>query len=187
MKKTLVFLAHGFEEIEALTVVDVLRRAGVQVDLCSVEKELLVKAAHDIKVEADFLLKDLEEPKSYDCIYTPGGWPGAATLRDTPEVIELIQSFYNKENKIIAAICAAPIVLGKAGITEGLSGTCYPGFEKETGFANYQKKAVVKDRNVYTSIGAGAAFALAFALTEALVSKEMADKLYEGMMLPYAK
>lgn len=187
MKKTLVFLAHGFEEIEALTVVDVLRRAGVQVSLCSVEKEMLVKGAHDIKVQADFLLSDLKNPEGYDCIYAPGGLPGATTLRDTPEVLALIQSYFNKPDKIVSAICAAPIVLGKAGITAELEGTCYPGFEGGAGFASYHKQAVVKDKNVYTAIGAGAAFTLAFQLTEALVGKEMADKLYEAMMLPYAK
>ena len=142
MKKVAILLANGFETLEALTVVDILRRAKVTVDTFSIEKDE-VETPHKIKVKADKNIDD-NEIQSYDILVLPGGLPGATTLRDDERVIKLVQEF-NKQGKNICAICAAPIVLGKAGITEGLNMTCYPGFENEIGNANYKEDLVVVD------------------------------------------
>lgn len=124
MKKVAVMLADGFEEIEALTVVDIIRRANITCDMFSVSS-MEVKGAHDIVVKVDKLIS--EEVKEYDVIVLPGGMPGATNLRDNEEVIGLVK-WFNDNKKIVAAICAAPIVLGKAGIIEGKKVTSYPGF-----------------------------------------------------------
>ena len=123
MKKVAVMLADGFEEIEALTVVDIIRRANITCDMFSVSS-MEVKGAHDIVVKVDKLIS--EEVKEYDVIVLPGGMPGATNLRDNEEVIGLVK-WFNDNKKIVAAICAAPIVLGKAGIIEGKKVTSYPG------------------------------------------------------------
>ena len=124
MKKVAVMLANGFEEIEALTVVDIIRRANITCDMFSISG-MEVKGAHDIVVKADKLIS--EEVKEYDVIVLPGGMPGATNLRDNEEVIDLVK-WFNDNKKIVAAICAAPIVLGKAGIIEGKKVTSYQGF-----------------------------------------------------------
>ncbi len=186
MKKALIFMANGFEEIEAITLIDILRRAGVQVDMCSINEDLALKGAHDIQVRADILLSDVQDFNAYDALITPGGMPGSAYLRDNPIVTQAIRSFYNKDGKLIASICASPIVLEKAGITSELIGTCYPGFENKVGFKEYRKQAVVIDKNVYTSIGPGTAFCMALKLTEALAGKDKAQALYEQTMLQYS-
>lgn len=186
MKKALVFLANGFEEIEAITPVDILRRAGIEVKTCSIQEELSVTGANGIKIEADIMLKDVNNADSYDILITPGGMPGATNLRNNETVVELISSFFDREGKYIASICAAPMVLGKAGITTELSGTCYPGFEAKAGFKNYLKEAVVVDKNVITSMGPGTAFLLALKIVEVLMGKAASDKIAEDTLLAHA-
>lgn len=186
MKKALIFIAEGFEEIEAITLIDILRRADVQVDICSISDALEVTGSHGITIKTDIKLSEVENAEIYDAIITPGGLPGSTNLRDHKGVIDIFQRFFDKPNKVIASICASPIVLGKAGIGPQITGTCYPGFEQEAAFKDYKKEGVVLDKNVLTSMGPGTAFQLALKLTEVLVGEQKAQELYEQTMIKYS-
>lgn len=177
MQKVAVMLADGFEEVEALTVVDIVRRVGITCDMFSISGEE-VKGAHDIVVKADKLISD--EIKEYDVIVLPGGMPGATNLRDNEEVIKLVK-YFNNNNKIIGAICAAPIILGKADIIEGKNVTSYPGFEKELSKGNYLEEHVVVDGNIITSRGPATAMLFAYKILE-LLQCDKWKNLSEGML-----
>lgn len=185
MKQALVFLANGFEEIEAITLVDILRRAGIKVDMCSIHQDLEVEGAHGIKVKADLLLDELKESESYDALITPGGLPGATNLRDNAKVVELFKAFYDREGKTLASICAAPIILQEAGIAPEIAGTCYPGFDRKVGFKEYVKDAVAVDKNVVTSMGPATAFRLAIELVSILAGEEAAEALRKETLFQY--
>lgn len=175
MKKVATILANGFEEIEALTIVDVLRRAGIDCDTIGFEES--VTGSHQITVEVDRLWNgDLSD---YDAIFLPGGMPGAANLRDHEELIAALQAERNN-GKTISAICAAPIVLARAGLLKGKNYTCYDGFEQEIQDGHYLKETVVKDGNLLTSRGPSTALALAYALVDHLGGD--AQGLREGML-----
>ena len=181
MKKIAVILAEGFEEIEALTVVDIMRRAGEHCDLVSV-KGLEVTGAHNIKVIADVLLSD--EIKRYDLIVLPGGMPGSKNLKNNTDVIELVK-YFNNQKKLISAICAAPIVLAEAGIIKGKNITSYPGFEEELRDANYKtEEKVVVDGNIITSRGPATAIEFACKLLE-ILGNESYKAISEGMMYDF--
>lgn len=177
MKKVAVMLADGFEEVEALTVVDIIRRANIKCDMVSISN-IEVKGAHDIVVKADKIIS--EEVKEYDVIVLPGGMPGATNLRDNEDVINLVK-WFNDNNKIVAAICAAPIVLGKAEIIEGKNITSYPGFESELTKGNYKENHVVVDGNIITSRGPATAMLFAYKILELLQCDKWKD-LSEGML-----
>ncbi len=170
--KVAVLLADGFETLEGLTVVDIMRRADVCCHTFGT-KSKNVKTSHNIVVEADKLLND--EILEYDMIVLPGGMPGAINLRDDEKVNEVVMDFYNN-NKIVAAICAGPITLGKLKISEGKNVTCYPGFQDQLGNCNYKEELVVVDGNVITGRGPAAAFAFAFELL-----KHVAPDKVEGL------
>lgn len=177
MKKVFVLLAEGFEEIEALTVVDVVRRAGIQCDMVSLlEKD--VTGAHGITVKSDKGISD--DLKDYDLMVLPGGMPGSTYLKEDPRVIELVK-YFDKNSKIIAATCAAPIVLSAANIIENRNITSYPGFEDQLVGANYLEEVVVVDKNIITSRGPATTLAFAFKIVELLGSDKYKD-LSKGMM-----
>jgi len=180
MKKIAVLLASGFEEIEALSVVDVLRRAEFHCDMVSVSSELEVSGAHDIVVRADKLFDD--SLINYDMVVLPGGMPGATNLRDDERVITLVQQFAQESSKYIAAICAAPIVLAKADIVKGKRLTSYPAPEIAELFteANYLSEQVVVDDNIITSRGPATALLFAYTLVDILGGDSM--KLQEEML-----
>ncbi|APH14042.1 DJ-1 family protein [Clostridium sporogenes] len=180
MTKILVFIAEGFEEIEALTVVDVLRRANIQCDMCSITSNKEIKGAHNILVNVD---KTLEEIKSneYNALVIPGGMPGATNLRDNNKLIDLVKEF-NRDKKLIAAICAGPIVLSKANIIKGKEVTSYPGFEEDLKEGLYNKDLVVQDGNIITSRGPSAAMYFAFKILENL-KKDSVKEIKEDMLL----
>ena len=168
MKKVAVMLANGFEEIEALTVVDVLRRAKVDCDMVSIG-ELSVKGAHNIEVKADKKIDD--NLASYDMIVCPGGLPGAEYLSENELLINTIRKFDKMENKYIAAICAAPaLVLTSAGIEKDKVITSYPGedFENMLENANYTDELVVVNGNLITSRGPATALLFAYKILDVL-------------------
>lgn len=178
MKKVAVLLANGFEEIEALTVVDVIRRAGEICHMVSIEEEIVV-GTHNIEVKADKIISD--DIKSYDMIVLPGGMPGSTNLRDNLKVIELIK-YFNEKNKYIGAICAAPIILEKANIIDGKNITSYPGVQDDLKSCNYvSEHRVVVDGNIITSRGPATALEFSYRLLDKLGS-DKSDKLRESMM-----
>lgn len=162
MPKVAVLLAPGFEEMEALAPVDLLRRAEFEVDTIGLEKN--VTGAHGITVEADKIISPALA--TYDLIVVPGGQPGASNLRANATVIRSLKMNYIKGNKI-AAICAGPIVLDEAGILQGKDYVSFPGTEEEITTGHRKEDAiVVKDGNVLTARGAGAAYEFALALID---------------------
>lgn len=167
MKKVAVFLAEGFEEGESLFVIDILRRAGFKCDSVSIHEEM-VKGSHDIVVKADQIISD--EIKEYDMIVLPGGLPGAINLRDNEKVIELVKYFDKTPGKFIAAICAAPIVLEKAGVIKDRKITSYPGEKYSTLFkdAHYVEDIVAVDDHLITSRGPATTLPFAYALVDVL-------------------
>lgn len=180
MKKAVLFLAEGFEEVEALTPVDVLRRAGIMVTTVSISNELNVTGAHQITVTADALFNDIEY-KSADILVLPGGIPGATNLYNHKDLRTLLQDFA-RENKLIAAICAAPMILGELGLLKGKIVTCYPGFESHLKGANVTTQSVVTDENIITGKGVGVAMAFSLRLVEILTDEQTAKDLSVKMV-----
>jgi len=168
-----LFLSTGFEEIEALTTVDLLRRAGISLQTVSCEDAIMVKGSHDIQVMADRLFKDVDF-KDAEMLILPGG---SRRLGEFPALCDLLRK-HNDENKDIAAICAAPSVLGDLGILEGKQATCYPGFESYLGDA-YVGGLVVESKNIITAKGPGLSSDFAFCIIEHLVGADVADDVYD--------
>lgn len=175
--KAVVFLADGFEEIEALTPVDYLRRAEIEVDTVSITNEKIVKGSHLIPVVADKLIKDIN-PCNYDLCYIPGGMPAAKTLKENDDVIEFIKEM-NDEEKLIASICAGPIVLNRAGVLKNKKATSFPGFEDQLdNIGEYiDNSSLVKDGNIITSRGPAVAIYEALNIVEMLKGRESKEKL----------
>ncbi|MEM5836520.1 MAG: DJ-1/PfpI family protein [Candidatus Aenigmatarchaeota archaeon] len=165
--KILVLLADGFEEIEAITVIDVLRRAGIEVDSVGLTGGW-VTGSHNIKVMADKKISEVDIEK-YDGIVLPGGSKGVENLLKSSKVKEFLEKA-NEKNKLIAAICAAPLVLAKYHILDKRRATIYPGMEKEIPYPRDEK--VVVDENVITSQAPGTALLFALAIVEKLLGKE---------------
>ena len=181
MKTIFVFLATGFEEIEALTPVDVLRRAGLNVQTVSVMDEQTVVGAHGIPVVADKMFAEINTADA-EMILLPGGLPGATNLDEHAGLSELIMKFA-KEEKPLAAICAAPLVFGNRGLLDGKKATCYPGFETYLQGADYTANLVEVDGNFITGKGPGAAMEFAFAIVEKYCGIAKVQELKLGMMI----
>ncbi|MFS9156514.1 DJ-1 family glyoxalase III [Streptococcus infantis] len=175
MAKVAVILADGFEEIEALTVVDVLRRANITCHMVGFEAQ--VTGSHAIQVQADRVFDgDLSE---YDMIVLPGGMPGSAHLRDNEQLIAELQKC-EQVGKKVAAICAAPIVLNRAGLLKDKEFTCYDGVQEQIADGHYRKETVVVDGHLITSRGPATALAFAYNLVEQLGGD--ANALREAML-----
>ena len=174
MTKALVFLASGFEEIEALTVVDVLRRAGVDVTVAGLTPNV-TEGKHGVKIVPDKSIDDVKV-EDFDAVVVPGGNPGYKNLRKDPRVIAMVKKAFNS-NKLVAAICAGPTVLSDAGIVEGKACTVYPGMDKEleAGGGKPKHDIVVVDGNVITSRGPATALPFALKLAEKLAGKQVAE------------
>ena len=182
MAKVYVFLAEGFEDVEALIPIDVLRRGGIDVTTVSISEFPLVTSAHGVNIDADILFEQGEFDNA-DLLMLPGGMPGASNLFNHSGLCEALKAQYQAGKKI-SAICAAPgVVLAPLGILEGKQATCYPGFEKalaENG-ARYTGDLVTVDSNITTAEGPAAAFPYAYELLGQLVDKQTADQIAEGM------
>ena len=175
-----VHLADGFEEIEAFTVVDILLRARIETETVSVMGTLPVTGAHDIRVIADLLFEDAVYD-GCELIVLPGGMPGATNLDGHERLREKIQSFENQGKKI-AAICAAPLVLGHAGVLEGKEATCYPGFEEELFGAVISDEDVCVSENIITSRGPGTAMEFALELVRQMKGDKARDLVANGLL-----
>lgn len=175
-----VLLAEGFEEIEAVTVVDVLRRAEVETVIVGVTGERVV-GAHAIEIRADCRLEEIGA-RRFDAVVLPGGMPGAARLRDDDRVRSLLVEQHDRGG-IVAAICAAPMALAAAGLLEGRRATCYPTFRDRLGSARYADEPVVEDGAVVTSRGPATALAFALALVARLRGPEVRDELARRMLV----
>ncbi len=180
-KKVLVVLAEGFEEIEAITPIDVLRRAGLEVNIAGVGGRKIT-GSHGITVEADTTIDEVEELP--DAIVLPGGMPGAENLSKSAALMALLERM-DEEGRQIGAICAAPAVaLASTGILEGRKATCFPGFESRFGQAiDFSPDRVVVDGNITTSRGPGTALEFALALAGRLAGAEVQQELSERMLL----
>ncbi len=183
MRESYVFLADGFEEVEALTPVNVLRRAGMPVKTVSITSSLQVTGAHGVTVTAD-LIFDNTLFRGAAWLILPGGMPGASNLYDFDPLHGLLQTQFESKTGKIAAICASPaVVLGRMGLLKGREATCYPGFEEMMeGAARSEKRVVSDDKFV---LGAGPALALkwSLAIVEAEFGREKADNVAAGMLL----
>ncbi len=175
MSRALVFLADGFEEIEGLTVVDLLRRAGIETRTVAVTGSLEVTGSHGIQVRADMLFEDMDDSDT-ELYVLPGGMPGTKRLAAHTALGKLLQDAAASGKKV-AAICAAPSVLGGLGILEGRRATSYPGFEEQLSGAELSTEQVVVSGNITTSRGMGTAIPFGLALVAQLSGQAAADQL----------
>lgn len=174
-----VMLADGFEEIEALAFVDILRRSDIDVETVSIYNHKNVAGSHGIEVVADKMIGDTEG--LVDGIVLPGGIPGTYNLQKCDKLIEML-AYHNENKKYVAAICAAPSVLGEMGILEGKKATCYPSFESKLIGSVFSNEKVVVDKNIITSRGAGTAHEFAFKIVELIKGKEASEQLRSAML-----
>lgn len=163
MNKTALILAPGFEEGEALTIVDILRRANLHCDLVGFEK--IVEGGHGIKVQSDLLFS--EEIRDYDMIILPGGYEGVQNMVNNETLITVLKEM-NEQGKYISAMCAAPVVLEKAGLLENKNFTAYQGYDQKIKQGNFKEDKVVVDENLITSRGPATAYAFAYKLVDIL-------------------
>lgn len=181
MKKVNIYLAEGFEEIEAVTVVDVLRRAGIAARTVSITGSREVTGAHGITVTADEVFERAGNYEA-DMLVLPGGMPGTRHLGEHKGLKEVILGFAEK-GKLIGAICAAPSVLGKLGLLEKKKAVCYPGFEEDLRGAVTGEGIISQDGSFITSKGPGTAIYFALKLVEVLTDRKTAEELKEGMIV----
>lgn len=181
MKQAFVFLATGFEETEAVATIDVMRRGGIQVTVVSITGEKRVIGAHNISVTADVLFGEADFSKA-DALVLPGGMPGSSNLNNSEPLKECLLEQYRKQ-KIVAAICAAPLVLGGLGLLKGRKATCYPGFEPKLIGAIVTENPTETDANVVTGRGPGFVFHFGLALVEALRGRAVKEEVEAGLLL----
>ena len=174
MKKVAVFLAPGFEECEALMTVDLLRRAQLDTTMYSIHNTDEVTGSHNITVKADKKLNELNE--LFDCVILPGGMPGTKYLMESKEGNALVVEHF-KQNRLVAAICAAPSVLGELQLLQGKKATCFPGFEDQLHGAEVLNQKAVVDGNIITAKGLGAAVEFAHAIISYLINSKTADQV----------
>ena len=180
MSKVLIFMAEGHEEIEALTVVDLLRRAGIEIEMVSITGNKKVPGSHGITTYCDKLIETCNFD-SADMLVLPGGMPGTLNLELCEILMDQVHGF-NASKKGLAAICAAPTVFGKAGILEGKKATCYPGMEKDLIGANVSTDEVCHDGHIITSRGLGTAIPFALEIVKTFQGEEAAKKLAQGIV-----
>ena len=175
------YLADGFEEIEAIAPVDMLRRAGIEIKTVGVTGEV-VSSSHGIKVVADTSLSDVALDDNIEAVILPGGLPGATNLEESDEVQKAID-FATANDKYVCAICAAPQILGHKGLLEGKEAIAYPGFEAELEGAIISENHVAVDGKFITAKGAGVATEFGLAIVAALKDKDTADKIGKAIQM----
>ena len=186
-KKVALFIENGSEELEFIAPLDIMRRANLEVDLISANNEDFITSSHNVKIIADKKINEVNNILDYDAIVIPGGMPGSTLLRDNKKIIEFYQKMYNS-GKLVAAICAAPIVLSAAGITDDKEVTSYPGFDKEINYKNYNsEKAVVVDKNVITAQGPAVAILFGYEIVNYLLQDNTAEDVKQAMLVPVLK
>ena len=181
MTKIIVPLANGFEEMEAIVPVDIWRRAGFEVITLSITNELIVTGTHQISVLADALFEETNFDNA-DMIFLPGGMPGAKNLNAHKGLRKKILEF-SKADKILSAICAAPMVLGHNNLLDGKRATCFPGFEAELYNANVTNTSVETDGNIVTAKGAGVAMQFALAIVARFKGNTYANELSNQLQI----
>ncbi|HKK96211.1 MAG TPA: DJ-1 family glyoxalase III [Anaerovoracaceae bacterium] len=175
-----IHLAEGFEEIEAITTADVLKRGGLEVNLVSITKEKMVTGSHNISVVADNLITEINYDKC-KAIVLPGGMPGTTNLMENKYLISKIVEF-DKERKLLCALCAAPMLLEKAGILKDVKATIYEGLECHIKSANYTNVEVVKDNNIITSKGPGTAMQFALEILKELKGNDKYNEVKSSLL-----
>ena len=180
MKKAAVLLADGFEEIEALTAVDLLRRARIYVDTISISDDYMVNGSHGINVQTEDLFGEVDFGE-FDMLVLPGGMPGTANL-DAHDGVRRVMREFCEKGKYVGAICAAPSILGNMGLLKGKRGTCFPPFEDRLSGAVLVKAPVVQDGNIITSRGMGTAIEFGLKLVEVLTDKAKADEIAQSII-----
>jgi 4-methyl-5(b-hydroxyethyl)-thiazole monophosphate biosynthesis len=185
-KNVIVLLAEGFEEVEAVTPIDYLRRAGITVTIAAVGGNLSVKGARGITVNTDTMLCDIIQQKktaSFDAVVVPGGMPGATNIAASKEAAALITEMASA-GKLVCAICAAPaVVLAPLGLLSGKKFTCYPGMEEKVQDGKWIDNSVAVDGNIVTSRGAGTAGEFAVAIIAQLLGQSEGDRIAQSVLL----
>lgn len=180
MNKIGIFMADGCEEIEGLTVVDILRRAEMEICMISISGKKEIQGSHGIVFQADAMAEDVNF-KELDGIVLPGGMPGTLHLGESTVVNEVIRKFV-AEGKLVSAICAAPSVLGAAGLLQGKKAVCYPGFEEKLTGAVVDTKEVAVDGNIITSRGMGTAIPFALEIVRYFAGDEASERIGKGII-----
>lgn len=175
MSLVYAFLADGSEEVEALMVVDILKRAGIETKTVSINSQKEIKSSHDIIIKTDLLFEEVDFDKA-DMIFLPGGIPGTPNLAAHKGLMDKVLEF-DKQGKKLATICAAPSILGELGLLNGKKATCFPGFEDKLIGADYTGEKVVTDGNITTAKGLGAALEMGLELVRVFINKEKADEI----------
>jgi len=182
MKRVIVLFAEGFEEVEGLTQVDFLRRAGIEVTLVGVTGQTVI-GGHDIHIETDTTI-DKIDPAGYEGVVIPGGMPGAENVGSSTHAQDIIRALFER-GALVAAICAAPaVVLEPLGILEGKRATCYPGFEGRFKKAVFSEERVIQEGNVITSRGPGTAAEFAAAIISYLIDAKTAENIQKQTLQP---
>lgn len=179
MSRVYAFLADGFEETEVIAVIDLIKRGGIELEMVSVMGRKEVVGAHNIKIEADSLVEDIDIDNA-DMLFLPGGMPGTTNLAACTKLSDAIVR-YNNAGKKLAAICAAPSVFGELGVLEGKKATCYPGFEDKLKGATYVGDKAVTDKNVSTARGMGAAIELGLEIVRVFEGEEKSKEVAESI------
>ena len=182
MAKVYEFLADGFEEVEALAPVDILRRGGVEVKMVSITGNNLVESSHGVAVKADLLFENITDFSDADLLMLPGGMPGSKNLNEHEGVRKALKEQFEK-GKRVAAICAAPLVLASVGLLKGKKATIYPGMESYLGEdAEYTGALVQEDGNVTTGAGPAASFPYGYKLLSYFLPTEKVEEIQKGMI-----
>lgn len=179
-----VFFGERFEEVEALTVVDFLKRAGMDVEMVSVSSSHHVRGSHGIEIKTEFTVDEIRIG-TLDAIILPGG-PGFGNLEKCDRLMKYVKKF-PAEDKFVAAICAAPSILGRAGLLEGKKATCFPGYEGELKGACYTAEEAVIDGKIITGRSAGCAVPFSIAIVKAMLGDEAAKKLADNVIYDHFK